>query len=60
MSMSVHVNGMELEFELSGPRRIAATSLAILDITLGERLDVLLTACEDVVVAVSSILETAV
>ena len=60
MSMSVHVNGLELELELNGPHRIAATSPAILDIALGKRLDVSLTACEDVVVAVSSILETAV
>ena len=44
VSMSVHVNGLELELELNGPRRIAATFPAILDIALGKRLDVLLTA----------------
>ena len=59
MSMSVHVIGLKWELKLSGSRRIAATSPTILDTALGERLDVSLTACEDVVVAISSILETA-
>ena len=54
VSVSMHVSGQEWELKLSGPRRIAATS-AILDIALGKRPDVLLTACEDMVVSISSI-----
>ena len=64
VSASVHVNGLEWELELSRPSRIAATSPTILDIALGERLDVLLTTCENVIVAISlaicSVLKTAV
>ena len=56
--VSMHVSGQEWELELSGPHRMAATSSAILDIALGKRPDVLLTACEDIVVTISSIFET--
>ena len=48
-SVDVNDNGFEEELEVGGPRRIAATSPAILDIALGERLDASLTASEDVV-----------
>ena len=58
--VSMHVSGQEWELELSGPHRMAATSSAILDIALGKRPDVLLTACEDIVVTISSIFEKAV
>ena len=64
VSISVHVNGpeeaSEEKIELGGRRRIAATSPVILNIALGERLHVLLTACKDVVVVISSILEPAI
>ena len=60
VSVSMHVSGQEWELELSGPHRMAATSSAILDIALGKRPDILLTACEDIVVTISSIFETAV
>ena len=49
MSADVNDNGFEEELEVSGPHRIAATSPAILDIALGERLDASPTASEDVI-----------